>query len=88
MSKDYEDWTDWAGDHPKEAEAELRKGLEQSAAGDTVSLGDFTQYADLCDTEGHEFYMGVCLICSAVDEDFEPSDAQIPGTYEIKRSAA
>jgi len=65
----------------------LRKGLEQSAAGDTVSLGDFTQYADLCDTEGHEFYMGVCLTCEAEDEDYEPSDSQIPGTYEIRSAA-
>ena len=29
-----------------EAETSVRKGLAQSAAGQTVSLGDFTQYAD------------------------------------------
>jgi hypothetical protein len=31
MSKNYEDWADWAGDHPEQAEAELRakRGYEQ-----------------------------------------------------------
>lgn len=24
MSKHYEDWADWAGDHPEQAEAELK----------------------------------------------------------------
>lgn len=27
-------------------DASLEKGLEQSASGDTVDLGDFTQYAE------------------------------------------
>jgi hypothetical protein len=30
----------------------------------------------------------VCLICEAEDEDYEPSDAQIPGTYEIRKVVA
>jgi len=36
----------------------------------------------------HEFESGVCLICEAEDEDYEPSDAQIPGTYEIRKAVA
>jgi hypothetical protein len=31
--------------------------------------------------------MGVCLTCEAEDEDYEPSDSQIPGTYEIRSAA-
>ena len=36
----------------------------------------------------HEFESGVCLICEAEDEDYEPTDAQIPGTYEIRKAVA
>lgn len=36
----------------------------------------------------HEWHFGTCLICEAVDEDYEPTDAQIPGTYAIQGSAA
>ena len=31
---------------------------------------------------------GVCLDCEATVENWEPSDAQIPGTYEIRKAAA
>lgn len=29
MSTNYEDWTDWAGDHPEQAEADLRAKREK-----------------------------------------------------------
>lgn len=32
MSKHYEDWADWAGDHPQQAEEDLRKQREKEAA--------------------------------------------------------
>lgn len=31
---------------------------------------------------------GHCADCGVPIEDFEPSDAQIPGTYEIRKAAA
>lgn len=61
------DWTDWAGDNPKEAEAELRKEKARKAKEDYV-------YADYdCEVEGHEFNWGVCLICEEPDEDYDPT---------------
>jgi len=74
-----EDWTTWAGDHPEEAEAQLRAERGHLYA-DTEP--------ETCDVEGHEFESGVCLICDVEDEDYEPSDAQIPGTYEIRKAVA
>lgn len=95
MSTHYEDWTDWAGDHPQEVEAELRAerekaeasfarairaGLLQSASGETVSLGDFTQYADDCE-HAEVSNQGVCTDCGDEVEGWEPSDAQIFAQY-------
>lgn len=31
---------------------------------------------------------GVCLDCEATVENWEPSDAQLPGTYDIRKAAA
>jgi hypothetical protein len=59
-----------------------------SAACETCGEPRDTQYLTTCEVEGHEFHVGVCLICEEPDEDYEPSDAQIPGTYEIRKAAA
>jgi hypothetical protein len=32
MTKHYEDWADWAGDHPEQAEADLRRDRERAVA--------------------------------------------------------
>jgi hypothetical protein len=69
--------TTWAGDHPEEAEAQLAKAH--------IEIAPLLR----CINEDiHEFESGVCLICEAEDEDYEPTDAQIPGTYEIGKAVA
>jgi hypothetical protein len=61
------DWTTWAGDHPQEAEAELRKAKTWGAG---VIVED---EPTTCEVEGHEFHVGVCLICEEVDDDYDPT---------------
>ena len=41
-----------------------------------------------CDALGHEYNFGICLDCGRQQPDYEPTDAQIPGTYEIGKAAA
>jgi hypothetical protein len=55
------DWTTWAGDHPEQAEADLRAAIMEH------------WHDTLCDVEGHEFHLAVCLICEDVDEDYDPT---------------
>lgn len=93
MSNHYEDWADWAGDHPQQAEADLRAEREKAYRAHGIKIGDSAWGAgviieDDCELEGHEWHFGVCLICEEVVEDFEPTDGQIPGTYEIRKAAA
>jgi hypothetical protein len=67
MSTHYEDWADWAGDHPQEAEADLRAERVKAYQATLDKIG---ASAGCCD---HEFHLGVCLICEEVDEDYDPT---------------
>ena len=98
MSK-YEDWTDWAGDHPQQAEEDLRKERERAEESFArvvregllhPSVWGAAVIVEATEDCGHtEVYPnGKCADCGEWVEDFEPSDAQIPGTYEIQGSAA
>jgi hypothetical protein len=125
MTAQYEDWADWAGDHPAEAEADLRRDREHAArrklyveasprgpvflkpaeraeleaaeqayresdegrATCIVVQLPATSTGPKCDTLGHEYNFGICLDCDQPQPDYEPTDAQIPGTYEIGQAA-
>lgn len=98
MSKHYADWNDWAGDHPEQAERDLGRitHMEDPCEnyGHSFSLASPT--CDLCmaerptvECEHTEVYStGHCADCGTEVEGFEPSDAQIPGTYDIGKAAA
>ena len=77
MSKRYMDWTDWAGDHPLEAERELHKGSTAQKLGLTPSGIDATDpEQDVC--QHTEMYAtGHCADCGDEVEGFEPTDAEI-----------
>ena len=90
MSTKYEDWTDWAGDHPQEAEEDLRKERERAEESFArVIRAGLLESAVEASCEHTEVYPnGKCSDCGYEIEDWEPSDAMIPGTYEIQGSAA
>lgn len=81
MSKHYEDWADWAGDHPEQAEADLRKEAEASFArvvragllepSYVAPIEDATCEHAEADTQG------VCEDCGSEVEGWEPDDAQL-----------
>ena len=57
----------------------------------TATLATVTTIAPTppaCDTLGHEYNFGICLDCDQPQPDYEPTDAQIPGAYEIQQAAA
>jgi hypothetical protein len=66
MAKRYMDWTDWAGDHPELAEAELR------------AKEPFQRTS--CEHEDVD-NQGVCQNCLEEVEGWEPDDAQIFAQY-------
>jgi hypothetical protein len=74
----------YTGDHP-EGYKELRNLTRQPIEEDRKARLLVQVRQAMC---LHEFDNGVCLICEAEDEDYEPSDAQIPGTYEIRKAVA
>jgi len=82
MSYD-KDWTTWAGDNPEEAKIECQALMQRVRAAKQIA-----PLLRCINEDIHEFESGVCLICDVEDEDYEPSDAQIPGTYEIRKAAA
>ena len=85
----YEDWTDWAGDHPQEAEEDLRKERERAGARVILLGWGAGVIVEEARCEHTEVYPnGKCSDCGYEIEDWEPSDAMIPGTYEIQGSAA
>jgi hypothetical protein len=87
MAKRYMDWADWAGDHPEQAEAELRaerERAEQSFA--RVIREGLLQPAAVatertsCEHEDVD-NQGVCANCGREVEGWEPTDAQIFAQY-------
>lgn len=82
------DWTDWAGDNPEEAEAQLHAGSPAAALGLSPAGIDATDPNEAaCEHEVTD-NQGVCLDCEEPIEGFEPTDAQIPGSYDIRKAAA
>jgi hypothetical protein len=64
----YTDWADWAGDHPEQAEAELRKGHPEETC----------PHAEDIDNQG------VCENCAIEVEGWEPNDAQLLTQFGTK----
>lgn len=71
----------------EEADRQYRESEEGRAVCSVMQL-PFAPAAPTCETDGHEYDFGICLDCGGVDEDFDPTDAQIPGAYEIQKKAA
>jgi hypothetical protein len=74
----------------KIAEDAERRGLVQRRDDRQLPIIEykFPPAPTACQTEGHEYDFGICLDCDHVDPAFEPTDGQIPGTYEIQQAAA
>ena len=92
MTAQYEDWADWAGDHPEQAEADLRRDRERAdrkaEAEIAARLKLIPSAPSSCDTLGHEYDFGICLDCEGVDPNFEPTDEQITNEYLNRTFAA
>ena len=92
MSAQYEDWADWAGDHPEQAEADLRRDREaadrKAEAAIAARLKLVPATGPKCDTLGHEYSFGICLDCEKVDPAFEPTDDMIERDYLNRTFAA
>lgn len=76
MSKHYEDWADWAGDHHEEVEAERRKARLLHFVPDLEC-----EHAEVSPS-------GYCENCGIEVEGFEPDDAQLLVQSGTKEPAA
>ena len=79
MTAQYEDWTDWAGDHPEQAEADLRRDRIRAAARQGIDL-EALEAPDDPDAEcehADAYPNGYCADCGEPVPDFEPDDEQI-----------
>jgi hypothetical protein len=92
MSSNYEDWTDWAGDHPEQAEAELRQARKRAACpGHGHNKDLFHANPAVCperlSCEHTEVSAsGYCENCGGIVADWEPDDAQLltqTGTKDV-----
>ena len=69
MGKNYEDWADWAGDNPEQAEAQLKAEQQINDLFHDFTEGD-CEHAEV-DTQG------VCEDCGIEVPGWEPDDAQL-----------
>jgi len=104
MSTKYEDWTDWAGDHPEQVEADLReratklearlaehRNLTRQPIEDRDGADSAALYAAERRSCEHEAVdnQGVCENCGDEVEGWEPDDSQLlPGTKDPRWLAA
>jgi hypothetical protein len=72
----YTDWADWAGDHPEQAEAQLRAERQINEQFHDFTEGD-CEHAEVTST-GH------CEDCGIEVEGFEPDDAQLLTQFGTK----
>jgi len=95
MSKQYEDWADWAGDHHEEAQAELRKQREwaehrriaaRANILDRDGADSAAMYAAERETCEHAEVSpsGYCANCGIEVEGWEPDDAQLLTQFGTK----
>ena len=78
----YEDWAVWAGDHPEQAEAELRRDRERAAALEAARFaaehGVPMPAPEPAECEHTDFYPnGYCCDCGEPVPAFEPTDDMI-----------
>ena len=92
MPKRYCDWTDWAGDHPEQAEADLHRDRVRAGtalAGISPSGIDLDAPEPDADCGHTDFYPnGYCADCGEPVPDFEPTDDMIETDYLNRNFAA
>jgi len=86
MSNHYEDWTEWASDHPAQAAAESWNRSKAKALNISASGIDYTEPEECEHDNPDNDYE--CVDCGARIEGWEPTDSQIFAHYGQTKEVA